>query len=901
MDITIEKSNNDNREYIYTVLDNKLQCLIIKNENESMCGACLNIEIGSIFEKIDGLAHFLEHMVFMGSKKYPESHDFMGSINKSGGETNASTSNTYTNYYFTINSENFLETLDKFSHFFIDPLLNEEYIHKEINAVNSESLKNILDDVWIGQEILRTLVKPNHPINHYTCGTKESLTRDDIYKSLKDFHTKYYLAQYMSLVIFTNKNINMTNLINQITETFGKIKFTNDKVNKKYGNIINSNEVVYYVPNKNENKLTIVLEFPHVSELLKSPYWFIKQILSTEYTDSIYSYLLKNNYIVATEISDLINLDDFDIITIEYILTDNGLNKIDFVYTYVILYLDFLLEKIINKDAYLNKIYDEYIQSSKNNFIYWENSDIISSITFLSHIMQENVNKEYLLSFDTHIINFEEFSKQVTKNYNFSVAIGSKKYEDKYNNKFPIYNTHYNLEKLKLKKIDNLVFTLPVLNDYICYNLKFNNKISQSVIPTNIKENDKYKLFYYADKKFNIPLVDFKIIMNVPSVLSDINIYVSSILYLNSAYNYINSLKNMAYDANYLINVRLDLDLLYIYISGYTEKIDRIIKLINKMFNDDFDSSYFEIAHTELIKSLKNTKVSSPISQMFILFDKTIYNNFFDPELQIETAKKIKFKDCIKTFRDNFIINKTNILCCGNIDKEDVLILTDKLYNYINSKQSNNNNNIIDSLNNYITLYKKIIKSSNKDETNSVMTLNYNLFNIKKISGNNWKSKILFARLCNAVLNYKYFHSLRTEKQLGYIVKCKIVNIINNYNIITILQFLVQSPNTKSEKLFELTEEFINNESEYIMNKMTDNEFKSYINGERAKLEKKFITLSSLGSYFTSALLDESYIFDINDNLLNKLDTFNLHKFKKYYKKYIINNNNVFMLGIDGN
>ena len=190
--LEIIKSDNDNREYKYFTMENKLQCLIILDRNESMCGACLNIEVGSLLEanNVDGLAHFLEHMVFMGSKKYPESHDFMGSINKSGGETNASTSHTFTNYHFTINSDKFLDTLDKFAGFFTEPLLDQKYIDKEINAVNSESVKNLLDDSWISQEIIRTLVNKQHPVNHYTCGTSESLTIPDIHNRLKEFHNK---------------------------------------------------------------------------------------------------------------------------------------------------------------------------------------------------------------------------------------------------------------------------------------------------------------------------------------------------------------------------------------------------------------------------------------------------------------------------------------------------------------------------------------------------------------------------------------------------------------------------------------------------------------------------------------------------------------------------------------
>ena len=100
MSIKIEKSENDIRDYKYIKLKNNLEIVIIKDYNETLCGACLNVNIGSANESIPGLAHFLEHMLFMGSKKYPYTNNFMSSINKSGGSTNAYTSNTNTNYYF---------------------------------------------------------------------------------------------------------------------------------------------------------------------------------------------------------------------------------------------------------------------------------------------------------------------------------------------------------------------------------------------------------------------------------------------------------------------------------------------------------------------------------------------------------------------------------------------------------------------------------------------------------------------------------------------------------------------------------------------------------------------------------------------------------------------------------
>jgi insulysin len=59
-------------------------------------------------------------------------------MSKFGGYSNAYTSQVKTNYYFSVAQEGFFEVLDMFTHFFIDPLFDEEAVFKEVHAVNSE-------------------------------------------------------------------------------------------------------------------------------------------------------------------------------------------------------------------------------------------------------------------------------------------------------------------------------------------------------------------------------------------------------------------------------------------------------------------------------------------------------------------------------------------------------------------------------------------------------------------------------------------------------------------------------------------------------------------------------------------------------------------------------------------
>ena len=95
-----------------------------------------------------GLAHFLEHMLFLGTEKYPQENEYAEFIQNNGGRHNAYTSLTNTNYYFDISNEAFSEALDRFSQFFKKPLLSESSTEREMNAVDSEYNQSLQSDAW---------------------------------------------------------------------------------------------------------------------------------------------------------------------------------------------------------------------------------------------------------------------------------------------------------------------------------------------------------------------------------------------------------------------------------------------------------------------------------------------------------------------------------------------------------------------------------------------------------------------------------------------------------------------------------------------------------------------------------------------------------------------------------
>ena len=100
------------QQYQFFKLPNQLTVLLINDKNcypsfkddaarpDNMVSCALSVNVGSFNDppRRPGLAHFLEHMIFMGSEKYKDEDAFGSLIATNGGYSNANTDNEITNY-----------------------------------------------------------------------------------------------------------------------------------------------------------------------------------------------------------------------------------------------------------------------------------------------------------------------------------------------------------------------------------------------------------------------------------------------------------------------------------------------------------------------------------------------------------------------------------------------------------------------------------------------------------------------------------------------------------------------------------------------------------------------------------------------------------------------------------
>lgn len=198
--IPIETSASDDRSYHSFTLANNLRCLVVSDPTTDKASAALDVNIGQYSDTIPGLAHFLEHMLFMGTAKYPDENAYQAYLTQHGGNSNAFTDLEHTNYYFDVAASHLQGALARFSQFFIAPLLNESSLERERLAVDSEHAKNLQNDYWRFFQLSKTICNPNHPYFKFGSGNSETLSVEGIRDSLVEFYHEHYSAHNMTLV-----------------------------------------------------------------------------------------------------------------------------------------------------------------------------------------------------------------------------------------------------------------------------------------------------------------------------------------------------------------------------------------------------------------------------------------------------------------------------------------------------------------------------------------------------------------------------------------------------------------------------------------------------------------------------------------------------------------------------
>jgi len=308
----------------------------------------MDVHVGSFADPAEwpGLAHFLEHMLFLGTKKYPKENYYSEFLGAHGGHSNAFTTSEATNYYFDVTKDHLKPALDIFAQFFIEPLFTPEGTDREMNAVNSENDKNLQLDVRRLSQILKEEANPKSPYHRFSTGNLSTLNKDGIREALLEFYEKYYSANLMKLCILGAESLDeLEKLARDLFSHVPNKSLSTYRVTdvKPYEDE-HLNKILSCVPVKEQRKLSLFWPVmpSYVHQYHSKPSKYYSHLLGHESEGSIFAIIKEKGWASALVAGLSTQNQDFEIFKIDIELTEDGFEKREEILSIVFDYIHLL-------------------------------------------------------------------------------------------------------------------------------------------------------------------------------------------------------------------------------------------------------------------------------------------------------------------------------------------------------------------------------------------------------------------------------------------------------------------------------------------------------------------------------------------------------------------------------
>ena len=184
-------------------LPNGLRVALCSAQRLKCCAAVIRVEAGShdVSDHWPGLAHFLEHLFFLGTERFPAHHNLMAYVQSHGGQLNASTQERSTEFFFELAPLAFSSGLERLCDMLAHPRLSVADQLREREVLHAEFIAWLRDDVSQGQFARLQSLSARHPLRGFHAGNRYSLPvpNPTFQRALTDFYRQFYQAGQMTL------------------------------------------------------------------------------------------------------------------------------------------------------------------------------------------------------------------------------------------------------------------------------------------------------------------------------------------------------------------------------------------------------------------------------------------------------------------------------------------------------------------------------------------------------------------------------------------------------------------------------------------------------------------------------------------------------------------------------
>lgn len=890
--VEIIKSPNDKRDYQSLTLANGLRVLLVSDPDTEKSAASIDVNVGSGHdpESIPGLAHFLEHMLFLGTEKYPEADDYHSFISTYGGTHNAYTSADHTNYFFEVNNDHFDGALDRFSQFFVSPLLDEDYTRREMNAVHSEYQSKIKSDYRRQMDVLRQLVNPLHPSANFSVGSLETLSAGEpaqLKKALRDFYKTYYFSQNMTLVLYSSQSLKALEVAAK--EYFSQIPKGQFLEELDELALFGEEELpltVHVQSLKDEYSFSMMFPVPsaevYVSE---KPLQYIGNLLGHEGKGSLFSFLNEAGWVERLSAGQIISGKDQGAFSVTMNLTPEGRKNYQQIASFVFV----MIEKIKN-DGVEQWRYDEQSKLGEIAFEYSERQNPSSTVSWLSNVMHRYPAADVLRGSYT----YDAFDAGLIRRYLNAMNPDNVVYllrsaDELVNAKTYYYDVDYrvdrseiDLAKVTRKQVKNL--TLPAPNPFIPDKLSLIGiEETASGLPVKLFSEPNVEFWYKADHDFRVPKANLSVRVLSPWLGQSAKKAATAHLYAMLLEDQLNEYEYPANLAGLSFDLRANGRGFDIDVKGYSSKqADLYRQIMMVVKSSKFEKKRFSLLKEKLLRDWKNSAQATTYHQLFDAAPSLLYSPYWDKQALAKALDSVEFEDIKMISREVWKGAHFKGLAYGNLTEaqaREFVTLSKGV--------------VIDATAESEIPAAKVTKLGQESQEAWFYSVDHSDVAVALYlqARNDSAEERAQIALLRQILKSSFYYHLRTEQQLGYIVFATSMPLRKVSSLI----LLVQSPSHSYENVVQSISTFVRENAG--QSELFDQHREAVI----AELAKQPKNLGEQNARYWGAILQGDDTYSDRAVLIDALEGLSEDDFKDFSAEFLSENRGFWFIAGAGN
>ena len=788
----------------HVTLPNGLRAMLCHTPEASESFVSMAVRAGHFYDPNDcqGLAHLLEHMLFMGSRHLPKPNAINGFIEQHGGTINAWTGTEYTNYHFNCSGDAIAQTLPAFADMLRQPLFEEDALTNEIKNIHAEFEFKKKDDLRRLYQIHKETCNPEHPFAKFSVGNCDTFSQhecSELKRRLKSLHQSYYCALNMRLCIASPMPIRQLEaLVNQCFGTLPSGQLASDD----WPSLYTENELGIQInihPLQSARRMIVTFALPALQNDYKTkPLNYISHLIGDEGEGSLLAYLKEKDWALNLIAGSGIEGDKFKDFNVSFQLTQEGLKHKAQVLEALFGYIELIREASteewrFHEKSQLNALALEYEENVKPLGIITE----YAQHQFIFEPDELNRLRSTIGSYDRSII---EHALSFFTPKNLRLKVISK--DVKTTQVCAFYEAEYSVEDIddalihsleSAKKIPELC--LPPPNPYLASEYTLILPETGFNVPNRLVDNGGYRFWFAQDQQFHSPKGDIYISFDAAQFSDSLTSVAAKRIWLGALNDHLQAKYYRAEIAGLHYRIYGHQAGFTLHTRGFTNQQTLLAsQLLDAVLGFIPDERAFEHHKALQIQSLHNSLLNKPTNRLFSRLSVLIQRNTQAPVELLDVIENISYNEMLGCRSAAFEHYFVEAFMHGNWASEEAKAFSTSLHSHCKNAGGAPLSRAVSKLPVGGTLYHEVL--CNHDDSAVVLYLQAPSPSLTDTA---------LCMVLEQMLAAPFFNSLRTEQQLGYIVGTGYVP----HNQHPGMAFYIQSPQCSPKQLLDAMTAFL--------------------------------------------------------------------------------------------